>query len=79
MHSAIDDDFLDRRIEAQNIVFVPYRTTQAEATPSWEPSNLNNVVININKYRAKYDFDIAQKLKMIARYRNKNAENLFKR
>jgi hypothetical protein len=36
-------------------------------------------MININKYIAKYDFDIAQKLKAITRLRNKDAETYFKR
>jgi len=60
-----------------NIVFVPERTNEAQAVP-WEPKTLKNVVVNINKYKAKYDFDIAQKFNITNSIRNVEAEKHFK-
>lgn len=46
---------------------------------TWEPRNKQNILININKYIVKYDFDIADKLKCNPRNRTEQMEGDFKR
>ena len=57
--------------------------TDKDATPTkqkpWEPRTKENVVININKYIAKYDYDVAAKLCTNQDRRNDEDEESFKR
>jgi len=46
---------------------------------TWKPKNKSNVLININKYIAKYDFDIAAKFKFNPRRRKLETEMNFRR
>ena len=43
----------------------------------WMPKIPNNVAINVNKFIAKYDFEIAQKFKPTLRFRKEHIVNLF--
>lgn len=63
MHRKIDNDFLDNRLEPRLIVIIADCVDlkqKEEAENSWEPRHYSNVTINVNKYIAKYDYDIGQ-------------------
>ena len=66
----IDDRFLDQKIKPRIIVFMadgtdlsPQRRTKKDES-LFGRQGPNNVAININKFIAKYDFEIASKLKL---------------
>ena len=83
LHKRIDDEFLDKRVEQRYVMFVAanidVRTLNQKRYETWEPSNKSNVLININKYIAKYDFDIADKLKYNPMIRKLEVEMNFRR
>jgi hypothetical protein len=62
-HHKIDNDFLDNRIEPRYVVIVAdghnMKTFEKREVKPWEPKKYSNVTININKFIAKYDYDIA--------------------
>jgi hypothetical protein len=60
--------FISEDMETQHAV---------RASKTWEPKTSSNVVININKYIAKYDFDIAAKLKYTTQPRTPKKEAEF--
>ena len=65
-HKRIDDAFLDAKIKPRIIIFMEdgtNLTAQSNDVPIYEKKGPNNIAININKYIAKYDFEIASKLK----------------
>ena len=69
-HKRIDEYFLDMKIKPRIIIFMEDGTnlTDVKGTNTgevaiFEKKGPNNVAININKYIAKYDFEIASKLK----------------
>jgi len=56
------------------------RNTDPESNQlSWEPQHYTNVTININKYIAKYDYDIGQSICPTHLRRNIEDENNFKK
>ena len=65
----IDDKFLNEKIKPRIIIFMADGTNlnslkKAKQDVSlFEKQGPNNVAINLNKYIAKYDFEIASKLK----------------
>ena len=66
LHKKIDEDFLNNRVEPRLIVVIAegvdlknYRPQDAD---SWEPQHFTNITVNLNKYIAKYDYDIANVL-----------------
>ncbi len=83
LHSRIDNDFLDRRVEPRLLMFVAsdldVRTLNQPRYVTWEPLSQSNVLINVNKYIAKYDFDIAEKLKFNPMLRKLEVEMNFRR
>jgi hypothetical protein len=58
-HKRIDEDFLDNRIEPRIVVFIADGVKTDTKSCTWEPKHYANVAININKYIAKYDYEIA--------------------
>lgn len=68
-HKKIDDKFLDECIRPRVIIFMEDGTNLVQnrrgkhEVPIFSKRGPNNVAININKYIAKYDFDIARKIK----------------
>lgn len=69
-HKKIDNAFLNQRIKPRVIIFMEDGTNLAklkqernENLALFEKKGPNNVAINVNKFIAKYDFDIAIKLK----------------
>ena len=69
-HKKIDEKFLDERIKPRVIIFMEDGTNLIQSRPGkhevpiFTKRGPNNVAININKYIAKYDFDIARKIKL---------------
>ena len=69
-HKKIDEKFLDERIKPRVIIFMEDGTNLIQSRPDrhevpiFTKRGPNNVAININKYIAKYDFDIARKIKL---------------
>lgn len=63
-HKQVDNEFLEKRVEPRLIVIVAdghnMKVFKKQTHKSWEPRQYSNVTININKYIAKYDYDIAQ-------------------
>ena len=71
-HKKIDESFLDSKIVPRIVIFMEDGTNLASAKNKEDRKHEvaifakrgpNNVAININKFIAKYDFDIAMKLK----------------
>ena len=70
-HKRIDDRFLENKIMPRIVIFMEDGTNLSGKDPAelkhevaiFANRGPNNVAININKYIAKYDFDIAMKLK----------------
>ena len=72
-HKKIDEVFLDRKIVPRMVIFMEDGTSlkknqsdkqdEKHEVAIFTKRGPNNVAININKYIAKYDFDIAMKLK----------------
>lgn len=67
----INDRFLKERIKPRMIIFMEDGTSLSKLKmekfrPDYEKRGPNNVAININTFVAKYDFDIAKKLKQDA-------------
>jgi hypothetical protein len=83
LHKRVDNDFLDKRVEPRFVMFVAsdidVKTLNQPRYATWEPENKSNVLINVNKYIAKYDFDIADKLKYNPMIRKLEVEINFKR
>ena len=83
LHKRVDNDFLDKRVEPRFVTFVAsdidVKTLNQPRHATWEPENKSNVLINVNKYIAKYDFDIADKLKYNPMIRKLEVEINFKR
>lgn len=59
MYKKIDNDFLENRIVPRLIVIVS-ETQHKKPQPRWQPKQYSNVTININRYLAQYNYDIAQ-------------------
>lgn len=64
----INEKFLREKIKPRMIVFMEDGTSlnklkMEKFRPDYERRGPNNVAININTFIAKYDFDIARKLK----------------
>lgn len=70
-HKKINETFLETRIVPRVVVFMADGTNMSKKKSADEKHEVaiftkrgpNNVAININKFIAKYDFDIAMKLK----------------
>jgi hypothetical protein len=67
LHKKVDDDFLNKRVKPRLIVIaVDGANMGPDAAPlenkPWLPRSKDNVVINLNKYIAKYDYDVAAKV-----------------
>lgn len=69
-YKRIDDKFLDEKIRPRIIVFMEDGTNLSSLqkdrmleVPAYEKKGPNNVVLNVSKFMAKYDFEIASKLK----------------
>ena len=68
-HKRIDEKFLNLRIKPRIVIFMVDGTNLVKQDRNkhdvaiFENRGPNNVAININKYIAKYDFEIARKLK----------------
>jgi hypothetical protein len=60
LHSKVDDAFLDNRIAPRLIVIIAEGVKfEFAGNKSWDPKRHSNITININKYIAKYDYDVA--------------------
>jgi hypothetical protein len=84
LHKKVDDDFLNKRVKPRLIVIaVDGANMGPDAEPlenkPWLPRSKDNVVINLNKYIAKYDYDIAAKVCTNQERRNVKDEESFKR
>ena len=68
-HKRLDEKFLNDRIKPRIIVFMADGTNMVKPTYDkhdvkiFQNRGPNNVAINVNKYIAKYDFEIARKVK----------------
>ena len=66
MYKKIDEDFLNNRIVPKLVVIIAEHVDINRYKPStdqaWQPPHHLNLTININKYIAKYDYDIAHVL-----------------
>jgi hypothetical protein len=64
LHNKVDDNFLDNRIKPRYVVIVADGFNMAsfdkKDKKNWESKHYSNVTINLNRYIAKYDYDIAQ-------------------
>lgn len=75
----INDRFLKEKIKPRMIVFMEDGTSLSKLKmekfrPDYEKRGPNNVAININTFIAKYDFDIARKLKQDAEDRDSDSD-----
>ena len=68
-HKKIDENFLENRIKPRMVIIMAdgtdlnsHKNKDKHQVPIFRKRGPNNVAININKYIAKYDFDIARKL-----------------
>ena len=65
-HKKINEKFLDERIKPRIIIFMEDGTNMMTKSGQIQPPDTrrgpNNCAINVNKYIAKYDFEIAKKL-----------------
>ena len=68
-HKRIDERFLNNKVRPRIIIFMADGTNLSKKNfekhdvAIFENRGPNNVAINVNKYIAKYDFEIARKLK----------------
>jgi len=85
LHKKVDEEFLNKRVEPRLIVIVAdsanmsAETVEKSQNKSWLPRKKDNIVINLNKYIAKYDYDIAAKVCSYQERRNTNDEESFKK
>jgi len=84
MHNKIDTEFLEDRIEERFIIFMEdgmnikdISNPIAVLENGIKKELPNNLVINVSKYIAKYDYDIADKVKRSLRPRSQGVINLF--
>jgi len=63
LHTKVDDNFLDMRIKPRYVVIVADGLNLADFDKwdkkNWEQKHYSNVTVNLNRYIAKYDYDIA--------------------
>jgi len=63
LHTKVDDNFLDKRIKPRYVVIVADGLNIANFDKrdkkNWEKKHYSNVTVNLNRYIAKYDYDIA--------------------
>jgi hypothetical protein len=67
LHKKVDEDFLNKRVRPRLIVIaVDGANMASDSEPAenkpWLLQSKDNVVINLNKYIAKYDYDVAAKV-----------------
>ena len=83
MHKRVDENFLNNRVEPRLVVIIAENVDLKRYKPSqdqqWEPKHYTNVTINLNKYIAKYDYDIGQVLYASNAKRSDSDEALFRK
>ena len=83
LHKRVDDDFLDNRIEPRLVILIPegadIKNFRESSKKKWNPPAQSNLVINLNKFIGKYDYDIAQLICPSNAKRIEGAEEKFRR
>ena len=82
MYKRINEDFLNNRIVPRLVVVIAEHVDIGSYKPStdqqWQPQHHLNITINLNKYIAKYDYDIAHVLHATTAKRTAAEEFKFK-
>lgn len=86
LHSKVDEEFLDKRVKPRFIIIMQDGATmesknsvKGNQNQPWTVRTHDNTVINLNKYIAKYDYDIASKVCTNNEKRTAKDEESFKK